>query len=68
MYTKTVSTCTECNKDYRYEYYVLNQVSGTEDTLYCPWCHKRIRYSRWIRYGQTWKVVDDVNDPLDKPE
>lgn len=66
-YTKTTSTCTECLKEYDYEYYILPRCSS-EDTLYCPWCHKRIRFSRWCRYGRTWKVVDDVNNPLDKPK
>lgn len=59
-YTKTISTCPECLKKYEYEYYILRWCSGAEDTLYCPWCHKPIRYSRWARYGLTWKVFDNV--------
>lgn len=64
-YAKTTGTCPECLKEYGYEYWMLLQCSDTEDTLYCPWCHKLIRYSQCRRYGQTWKVFDGVKEPLD---
>lgn len=61
-YITTTSTCTECLKEYRYEYRMLHQCSGAEDTLYCPWCHKRIRYSRWVRYGRTEQIRGDTDE------
>ena len=61
-YIWTKSTCTECFKEYRYQYHLLDQLSANEDTLYCPYCHKRVRYSRWLRYGATEQIRGDTDE------